>query len=218
MKTVDDIRSEWSDYLTYKKNNIKKLWKTELNEQIDKIESLRDEELGEYLDLLCELYFEHNVKIPILHPKIWSKIIKQYKDNISNLNIQKLFWIYEVYTYPDVCKLFDLGSHQILKRILELDPTNKRAKELLFLEKLNTLDYALHELPRGLVVDKKVCIECIDYCEQKIQKDKSFSKIKTRFGLDFKYYKDMFLYWEEYQTNNIKEDFFKWIKTKRLKV
>ena len=213
MKNINDIQEEWNDYFIYRKSHIKKLWKAELNERIKRVESLEGEKLEKYLNLLCEAYFDYEMEIPIYHPAIWSKIIKRWEKDILHSDVKQLIWMYKA----NISTSFHLESFQILEKILELDPNHKEANELLFLDKLDTLDFALHELPRGLLVDKKICIEYINYCESKIKEDVNFSKIRTRFNLDFYYYKNLFFYWEEYQKEKIQEDFFKWIEGKDSK-
>jgi len=215
LETVNDIKYEWADYLVSRKTNVKRLWKPKLNELINKIEALKNKELEKYLNLLCEAYFDYNLEIPIAHPTIWSRVLRQWENNISCLDVKNLMWIYKAYNYNNVYELFNVEPYQILEKVLELESSNEKAEELLFLGKLDTLDFALHELPTGLVMDKEVCIKCIDYCELKIQKNKKLSNIKTRFNLDFVYYKNLFFYWQEYKVKNIKEDFFEWIRAQQ---
>ena len=214
METINDIKYEWTDYFVTRKTNVKKLWKPKLDELISRIEDLKGKELENYLNLLCEAYFDYTLEIPILHPTIWSKILIQWENNISTLDVKNLIWIYKASTYKDVYKIFNFEPDQILENALELEPHNKEVKELLYLYKLDTLYFALHELPTGLVIDKEVCIRDIKECELMIKENKEFSNLRTRFDLDFEYYKNLFYAWQEYKLKNIEEDFYEWVRHK----
>lgn len=215
MLPIYDIKREWSDYLSAKKAHIKKLYKSKLDARIEHIESLQPQELEVYLERLCEAYFDDHLDIPITHPTIWSKVLQRWQQNRSSLDTKNLIWIYRSSTYPHVYNLLELEPHQILEKILILDPDHAEAQRLLFLEKLDTLDFALHELPRGLVLTKETCLESIEYCEKKIMENPDLRHIHTRFDLDFEYYKHLFYDWQTYQEQNIQEEFFQWLHTKQ---
>lgn len=205
--------SEWEDYIVARKSGIKKHWKPLLEEQLINFTSLDGEELQKYIEDLCIEYFDNDChEIPIQHPKIWTVVLNQWSTKLESNDTQYLMWAYKAISFDGVYSLMELDPKEILIRILEVEPENNEVKALLFQEHLNTLDFALHELPTGLVVDRRVCEDIIVSCERMVKDMPELKFLTSRFNCDYETYKNTFFSWCEYIDRNIKIDFYEWLK------
>ncbi|BDU35745.1 hypothetical protein [Vibrio nigripulchritudo] len=209
----------WEDYLVARKNGVKKFWKPLLDKNIAQFESLSGELLKLEIHELCTEYFDRRCsEIPIQHPKILEKVLSQWSREISLNNEVYLLWAYKAQGFNGVCKILDAEiTHKpqlLLEKVLVLNPNNLEAKKLLLLHHLDTLDFALHELPHGLVLSESACNNSIECCEKLLDNNPEMAGTKTRFGLGFHYYKTIYFSWLEYQRKEIKADFFEWLDNK----
>jgi len=209
------VLTYWNEYIHARKKGIKSIWKPLLEENLNKIESLPKSERNEFLLNFCVEHFDNNnLDLPIQHPKIWKEVLELWKVELTKNEERTLFWIYKSISYKDVYKTFKLNPEEILKKILASDSKNIEALTLLFKEKIETLDFATHELPTGLVIDEKVCLSIISECEEMINTTPKLVECKSRFNLDFYNYRHLFYSWIEYRDNNIKTEFNKWLQEK----
>jgi hypothetical protein len=206
---------EWNEYLIARKSGVKKLWKPLLEERVCHFESLSGDDLKEYIYDICVEYFDNGCDdIPLQHPKIWEKVLVQWSDEILSNNEKYMLWAFKATCFKDVYKLVGLEPSQLLERILKSNSGHYQAKQLLVLHHVDTLDFALHELPTGLVVEESVCLNAINRCESLIAETPELVACKNRFGCDFNYYKKMYFSWGEYKEKGIQEDFFAWFTNK----
>ena len=211
MYTRESIENEWSQYLISRKSGVKKQWKPIFEENLRKLDSLSGEELDSYLYALCEAYFDFELNIPIENPKIWSKILKQWQSKVNEPDVKLLMWVNRAFSFNGVYKLFQMEPIEVLEKIIEIDPNNNEAERLIFLDRLDLLDFAMHHLPSSLVIDESVCYKAIERCDNMLKKAPNLSSCKTRFGGDFYYYKKMFLGWLKYKSQDINQDFYEWL-------
>lgn len=209
----------WEDYLIARKTGVKKFWKPLLDKNITQFDSLTGELLKLEIHELCTEYFDHRCsEIPIQHPKILGKVLSQWEKEISLNNEVYLLWVYKAQGFNGICKIlseeFIRKPQLLLEKVLVLNPDNLEAIKLLLLHHLDALDFALHELPHGLVLSESACIRSIECCEKLLANNPEMADTKTRFGLGFHYYKTMYFSWVEYQKKGIKEDFFEWLDNK----
>ncbi|EHU9474522.1 hypothetical protein KZY47_004498, partial [Vibrio vulnificus] len=146
----------WEDYLIARKSGVKKFWKPLLDKNITQFESLSGESLKLEIHKLCTEYFDRKCnEIPIQHPKILEKVLSQWSMEISLNNDVYLLWAYKAQGFNGVCKILDeqiiRKPELLLEKVLVLNPGNLEAKKLLLLHHLDALDFALHELPHGLL-------------------------------------------------------------------
>ncbi len=187
------------------------MWKPLLEERIRCIESLNEDDLNTYIYNICVAYFDEGCDdIPIQHPKIWGKVLAQWSDEISSNNEKYMLWAFKATCFKDVYKLVGLDPSQLLERVIESNSAHYEAKQLLVLHHIDTLDFALHELPTGLVVEEKACLFAINRCESLIAENPELVTCKNRFGGDFNHYKNLYFAWGEYREKEIQEDFFTW--------
>lgn len=196
---------QWNDYLTARKSGIKKQWKALLDEKICLLEAMQGEQLKAAVHDMCVAYFDKNcTAIPIAHPRILKIILAQWREEIALNNEQYLLWAYKGMGINGVYDIVQLKKPaQLLHRILVLNPNNQEAKKLLLLDYLNSLDFALHELPHGLVLNESVCIDLIEKAQQLIDENPELAEGKTRFGANFKYYKKLYFDWIEYRDKHL---------------
>lgn len=209
----------WEDYLIARKSGVKKFWKPLLDKNITQFESLSGESLKLEIHKLCTEYFDRKCnEIPIQHTKILEKVLSQWSMEISLNNDVYLLWAYKAQGFNGVYKILDeqiiRKPELLLEKVLVLNSGNLEAKKLLLLHHLDALDFALHELPHGLLLSESACIHSIECCGKLLANNPEIAGTKTRFGLGFHYYKTMYFSWVEYQKKGIKEDFFEWLDNK----
>lgn len=214
------ILIQWDDYLSARKSGIKRQWKPLLEKNIRAFESMQGKTLKIEIHEMCVAYFDKDcIGIPIQHPRIFEKVLAQLIDEINLDNEKYLLWAYKAIGLKDVYKTIQIEKpEQLLERAIELNPNNYEAKNLLMLEYIDSLDFALHELPHGLRLGESICINLIQHCEKLIDKNPELSDVKTRFGGNFEHYKSLYFSWIEYQEKEIKEDFFQWNRSKKNKL
>ena len=207
---------KWNEYLVARKSGVKKFWKPLLEKNICHFESLQGERLKVEIHEMCIEYFDNGcTKIPIQHPRILAKVLDQWADEIASNNEKYLLWVYKAIDFKDVHKIVQLENpKQLLEKVLGLNPDNYEAKKLLLLNRINALDFALHELPNGLVLNESVCINAIEMCEKILAENPELGGYKTRFGGNFDYYKNLYFSWIEYNETGFEEDFFQWFNKK----
>ena len=206
---------EWNEYFIARKSGVKKLWKPLLEERVRHFESLNGEDLKEYIYELCVGYFDNGQQqLPLQHPKIWEKVLIQWSSEIELNNEKYMIWAFKATCFKDVYKIVGLEPSLLLERILQSNSENYEAKQLLMLHHIDTLDFALHELPRGLVVEEKTCIDAIKRCDTLISDTPELAACKNRCGGDFEHYKKMYFAWNEYKSKGLEEDFFTWFENK----
>ena len=195
---------QWGNYLIARKSGIKKQWKALLEKNICLLESMQGEQLKEAVYHICVAYFDKCAAIPILHPRILKIILIQWREEIALNNEQYLLWAYKAIGNNEVYKIVQVKKPvQLLEKILVLNPNNYEAKTLLLLNYMNSLDFALHELPHGLVLNESVCIDLIEKAQRLIDEDPELAAGKTRFGANFEYYKKLYFDWIEYRDKNL---------------
>ncbi|ODC03841.1 hypothetical protein BFW38_10085 [Terasakiispira papahanaumokuakeensis] len=204
---------QWDDYLVARQSGVKKLWKPLLENKISYLESLQGEQLKLEIHNLCVEYFDHGcTTIPIQHPKILSKVLNLWADEIALENEQYLLWAYKAIGFKGIEDIIGLEKPEhLLDTILQSNPDHDEAKALMFLSQIDALDFALHELPHGLLLNESVCLAAIARCESLIAEKPELADCKTRFGGDFNHYKRLYFSWIEYKNAGIQEDFFQWI-------
>lgn len=207
---------QWDDYLVARKSGVKKRWKPLLENKILYFETLQGERLKLAIHDMCVKYFDHGcIEIPIQHPRIFTKILDQWADEIALNNEQYLLWVYKAIGFKGVFDIIQLEQPEhLLDKILKLNPDHDEAKKLVFMNQIDALDFALHELPHGLVINESACLDAIERCECLIAEKPELADCKTRFGGDFKYYKTLYCSWAEYKRTGVREDFFQWINNK----
>lgn len=212
--------SDWQDYIQARKNGFKKQWKTLLAERVSYIDSLDVDEQVEYLNSLCHSYFDlDETGIPIQHPDIWNKILKIWREaNIWESSIY-LFWLAKALTstngsFKGAYLLLNKDPNDILRRIIALDSNHVEAKKILFEQHLHTLDFGMHSIDSGMVIEKHVGDEAIEECEKLIEIDPNLRDCKSRFGGDFDYHKSRFIAWYEYSKEQSELDFDEWYEQK----
>lgn len=201
---------QWNEYLLARKSGIKKQWKPLLEKNICHFESMQGEQLKVEIHEMCVEYFDKGcIAIPIQHPRLFDKVLVQWANEIALDNEQYLLWAYKAIGFKDVYQIIQPKEpEQLLERVLELNPDNYEAKRLLFLNHIDALDFALHELPNGLVLDESVCIDLIQRCKSSIDESPELADVKTRFGSKFEDYKNLYFSWIEYKEKGIQRDFF----------
>jgi hypothetical protein len=214
------VISEWDDYISARESGIKIKWKPLLAERVKHISSLDEEEKNEYLNNLCHYYFDlDKTEIPIQHPAIWDAILEIWKVNLSWNDDKLLLWLVKALSssngsFKGAYLLLNKDSRDILRRIIELNPAQKEAKKLLLNEHLHTLDFAMHSIDTGMVLERAVGEEAIAECALILSDEPSLKNCKSEFGGNFEYYKNRFLAWYEYSKEDTKLDFDDWYKQK----
>ena len=166
MYNIDSVRQEWQNYFTYKKRKIKKIWKLELEKNIAKINSLSGKQLDSYIKHMLELKFDYLLNIPIEEPRLLDKVIEYYKQEYPKRDTKLLIWLYKSHLFNGIYNIFGIDYTNFLREALSIERNSKEALELLYTENLNILDYATHELPYGLCLEKSYCLELIKECEE----------------------------------------------------
>ncbi len=208
--------SDWQDYITARKTGLKKRWKALLAERGSYIDSLNDNEKVEYLNNLCHCYFDlDETEIPIQHPEIWNKILELWREQQIWNNSNLLFWLAKSLTstkgnFRGAYLLLSKDPDDILRRIIELNPNHTKAKKLLVEQNINVLDFAMHSIDSGMLIEKWAGDEAIAECEALIKSEPSLKSCKSRFGGDFEYYKSRFLAWYVYSKEESELDFDEW--------
>lgn len=212
MNTTQSLHKKWSKFLSARKTGVKRAWKPLLEERINEIESLNEHELRNYIESLCTAYFDEGLKIPIQHPQIWEKILENWKENLKSPDVKHLLWAYKAHFHRDVYQLLGMEDYEILDKVIEISPGHKEAERLIFKNRLDMLDYAIHELPRGLLIDESICLSAIERCENMARMNPELLTCRSRFNIDLAYYKKVLFSWLEYESSNIQQDFYEWME------
>lgn len=188
-------------------------WKPLLEKNLRCFQTLESEALKEAIHDVCVEYFdEGRHEIPIQHPTIWEKVLVQWAQELSLNNEQYMLWAYKASNYKGVHKLVGADTSYLLDEILKFNPEHFEVKKLLLLHHVDLLDFALHELPIGVLLDDSVCMESIKCCESLIAGTPELADSQNRFGSRFNQYKELYLAWKEYKATKISEEFFSWFE------
>lgn len=205
---------DWEEYLAARNSGIKKIWTLKLNERVRHITSLNEEALERYVEALFTTYFDRGQHtIPIQHPVIWNKVLPVLSRKVKEGSPKYRLWAYKAYGFAGVFKLMGNDPKQILRNILEEDNGNSEACQLLMEDILNSLDYAMHELPDVLLVKEDVCLAMIAECRGLIANNAQLDLCKSRFGLDLGYYQHVLHAWIEYCSVAREGDFDDWLES-----
>lgn len=210
------MTSDWQDYIITRKTGIKRRWKALLEERINYIASLSKDERVKYLNNLCHDYFDlDKTDIPIQHPYIWDQILEIWREKQIWDDSTSLFWLAKALTstkgnFQNAYLLLNKHPVDILKRIISLEPDHFNAKKILFECHLYTLDFAMHSIDSGMLINKNVGDRIIAECEELIKSEPNLKSCKSTFGGDFEYYKNRFLAWHEYSKKETELDFDDW--------
>ncbi len=198
---------EWEPYLQARKSGIKSRWKVLLDERLAQIDQLGADELELYLDRICHGVLDEKIDIPLQHPRIWRRILSLWQDRLAVQpeHEQTLLWLVKAISFDGAYLILKTDPDDILKGILQRNPEQKEAQQLLFLSHLDSLDFALHELPHGLLIRADICVQLVDECEALIKTNPDLMECKTRFNLDLTYYRSTLNEWlnsEQYKEEN----------------
>jgi len=209
------VLSEWASYIEARKAGIKPRWKSLLDERFKYLESLDNISKKKYIhDICCEYFNNGHTDIPIQNPRIWNHVIAEWKSKLPNKSVQHLIWAFKAISFKGVYTILNIDSKEILGLILSIEPDNEEARKLFFQVNLNSLDFAMHELPCALVIDEDVCFSIIRECDAMLELTPSLSACITRFNGDYTHYRSKFLSWIEYEKKGIEIDFYKWLQEK----
>ncbi|MET1080478.1 MAG: hypothetical protein ABWY06_20905 [Pseudomonas sp.] len=205
------MTSKWDDYIEARSSGLKIKWKPLLAEQLGYIADLGEKEKKVYLEELCHQYFDlGKTQIPIQEPAIWDAILVLWKDRLSWNDEQLLLWIVKSISFKGTYQLLEKDPRELLRRILALNPGKLEAKTLLFEELLDILDFAMHSIDTGMLIDKSVGEAVICECEVLLAGEPDLKLCKTRFGGDFAYYKNRFLAGYDYSRVETDLSFDEW--------
>lgn len=204
---TNDLLDEWQPYLTARKSGIKKHWKALLNERVASIDQLSTDERASYLDRLCSAVFDDQQAIPIEHPVIWCHILTRWQERLTQNpeHEQTLLWLVKAMGFNGTYKILQVDPDDILKGILQRNPSQNEAQRMLLKSHLDSLDFALHELPHGLLIRVDICRQLVAECEQLIQANPDLAECKTRFNLDLNDYRSTLNEWlnsEQYKEDD----------------
>ena len=209
------MAKEWAEYISARDKGIKPLWKPLLDERIRHISSLKGKDEEEYIEELCVEYFDNEMyKIPIQHPEIWKRVLDLWSRNVDDNDERYLLRILKAISYDGVYKILMLDPVEILERVLTINPYNQAAEKLLYKEYLDQLDFALHELPSGLLAEEEQCSKVIERCESMVRINPELVESTSRFNVGLEHYKKVFYGWLEYKNSNSKEEFCDWLRNK----
>ncbi len=212
--------SEWDDYIFARTSGIKVKWKPVLAERLKYISGLEDQKKKDYLLNLCHYYFDlDKTEIPIQHPEIWNSILEVWKEELSWDDEKYLFWIVKALSFSggsfkNAYLLLNKDSSDILRRIIELNPDHFEAKKLLFKDNLYVLDFAMHSIDSGMLINRDAGVEAITESEALLAGEPRLKSITSTFGGSLEYYKNRFLAWYEFKKEDTDLDFDDWYEQK----
>lgn len=198
---------EWEPYLQARKSGIKSRWKVLLDERLAQIDQLGADELELYLDRICHGVLDEKIDIPLQHPRIWRRILSLWQERLAQNpeHEQTLLWLVKAMGFNGTYKILQVDPDDILKGILQRNPSQNEAQRMLLKSHLDSLDFALHELPHGLLIRADICRQLVAECEQLIQANPDLAECKTRFNLDLNDYRSTLNEWlnsEQYKEDD----------------
>ncbi len=214
------VISEWDDYIFARKSGIKVKWKPVLAERLKYISGLEDKKKKDYLLNLCHYYFDLDKnEIPIQHPEIWNSILEIWKEELSWDDEKYLYWIVKALSFSggsfkNAYLLLNKDSSDILRRIIELNSDHFEAKKLLLKDNLYVLDFAMHSIDSGMLINRDAGVEVITESEALLAGEPRLKSITSTFGGSLEYYKNRFLAWYEFKKEDTDLDFDDWYEQK----
>lgn len=211
------IVEEWRPYLEARGTGIKQRWKPLLEQRIAALHAINSDEMPSYIDGLFRAYFDDgHADIPLQHPAIWRLGLDRLTEGINSESPEHLIWAFKARSFQGVWEILPEQARSenprtLLQRVLELVPHHQTARELLFLDYLDALDFAQHELPDYLCVDEDVCTSMIQACEALLTESPALANVKTRFGGGFEHYRAIHEGWLRYQDSKPDMAFFDWL-------
>jgi hypothetical protein len=210
------VVEEWQPYLDARRSGEKKRWKPLLEERVAALNERSELERDRCIESLLHAYFgEGETDLPIQHPPIWQHALRQLSIGVRSERPNYLLWAFKAKQFQGVWDLLPEDAKKkpesLLKQIVEIDPSIKEARELLFLHYLDTLDYAQHELPSRLLVDAEICSGLVEECDAMLREFPELEKMKTRFGRKFGDYQRVHNGWLEYQALAPEVSFYDWL-------
>ena len=184
-KSIEQVNSDWALFLeahNRKDRESRNLMNQNLQKRIAQLKILDSKAHKEYSETLLWLYFENGSKIPIMNPQLWVELFPYVKEKYELREMPYVLWLYHAFSFQGVYDFLQCNPEDVLRLALKLEPANVKVAQLLYLEHLNMLDFALHELPWGLCVEKKVCLSAIKEAKELKSNYKDLESLKNRFG------------------------------------
>ena len=211
----------WISYQEQETCGLKKEAKKSLDSFINNLEEYSEDQLDSIVLNLCEQREESNLNIKhnLFERIIYPNLVKNARQNI--LDYHRLIATFEQYFHSSN-KLTNTGLNELkltenyisaielLERELQNNQNTKAAK--LLVNKIGWhLDYALHELPVGLLYEPSTIYEFCDRIDQLISKyDLETDKWKTRLN----FVRTVLSEWESYIREQTYSDFFEYLNSK----
>ncbi len=207
---LQSVKRAWREFFEARERNdrnSKKLMNQKLKENIRQLKLLEGAEHRKHAEALLWLAFEENVAIPVMNPELWSELFPYVKQGHEQQKMPHVKWMYQAFGFAGVYDCLRCRPEDVLRQALSIEPENNEVAELLYLEHLQLLDFALHELPIALCVDKQTCLNVVEEARE-LQKQFPHLKLVRRYGGNLEVYEQVLADWLAYQRTDKKVPFY----------
>ena len=207
---LQSVERAWQEFFEeHKRNdrNSKKLMNQRLKENIQQLKLFQGAEHWKHAEALLWLTFEENVAIPVMNPELWSELFPYVKQGYEEQKMPHVKWMYQAFGFVSVYDYLQCQPEDVLRQALAIEPENNEVAELLYLEHLQLLDFALHELPIALCVDKQTCLNVVEEARELQKQFPHLKFVKRRYGGNLEVYEQVLTDWLAYQQTDRKVPF-----------
>lgn len=208
--TMRELKELWIPYFRAKEVGLKKVMKFELLERVAEIEKMDLNDREQYLDSLIRLNFDQGFNVPIQDPRIWKFILGLFRKKKEDLDPDYSVFLCNFSGAKGVYEIIGMEPHELLERTLKIKGKNENVAKALVLNYIDTLDFALHELPHALIIDREVCVGIIKRLTVLLLEYPKLKTVKNRFKGDADLYIKLFEKWDHYESKDSNIRFEEW--------
>lgn len=208
--TMRELKELWTPYFRAKEVGLKKVMKFELLERVAEIDKMALNDREQCLDSLIRLNFDEGFNFPLQDPRIWKFVLELFRKKKEELDPDYSVFLCNYYGAKGVYEIIGMEPSELLELTLKIKGKNENVAKALVLDYIDTLDFALHELPHALIIDREVCVGLIKRLTALLLEYPKLKTVKNRFKGDAELYIQLFEKWDHYESKDSDIRFEEW--------